>query len=148
MLILKSGIAESRPRLEKRLLAIQKVVPAVRSLNARFVYLVDCNKPLTRENIEILKELALAKSKVIMKYPPRSSKPESWRPQNASHWSSQWMKILAEIHYHELSNDWRLIASNTHSIVAGFGKDNTIYLIDIILLTNNPEEIIKKLSKE
>jgi phosphoribosylformylglycinamidine synthase len=57
VLILKSGIAESRTRLEKRLLAIQKVVPAVRSLNASFVYLVDCNKPLTRENIEILKDL-------------------------------------------------------------------------------------------
>ena len=99
-------------------------------------------------NIEILKELESAKSKLVMKYSPRPSKPESWRPQNASHWSSKWMKILAEIHYHALSNDWRLIASNTHSIVAGFGKDNTIYLIDIILLTNNPDEIIKKLSKE
>ena len=99
-------------------------------------------------NIEILKELESAKNKLVMKYPPRPSIPESWRPQNASHWSSEWMKILAEIHYHELSNDWRLIASNTHSIVAGFGKDNTIYLIDIILLTSNPNEIIKKLSKE
>ena len=99
-------------------------------------------------NIEILKALESAKSKLVMKYTPRPNQPESWRPQNASHWSSQWMKILAEIHYHELSNDWRLIASNTHSIVAGFGENNTIYLIDIILLTNNPDEIIKKLSKE
>ena len=96
-------------------------------------------------NIEILKELESAKNKLVMKYPPRPSKPESWRPQNASHWSSEWMKILAEIHYHELSNDWRLIASNTHSIVAGFGKNNTVFLIDIILLTTNPDEIINKL---
>ena len=83
-----------------------------------------------------------------MKYPPRPGQPESWRPQNASHWSSQWIKILAEIHYHKLSNDWRLIASNTHSIVAGLSENNNAYLIDIILLTTNPDEIIKKLSKE
>ena len=82
-----------------------------------------------------------------MKYPPRASKPESWRPQNAPHWSSQWMKILAEIHYSKLSNDWRLIANNTYSIVAGLSGNNTAYLIDIILLTANPDEIIKKLLK-
>ena len=99
-------------------------------------------------NVDILKELESVKNKLVMKYLPRPSKPESWRPQNASHWSSQWIKILAEIHYHELSNDWRLIASNTHSIVAGFGDNNTVFLIDIIVLTTNPDEIIKKLSKE
>ena len=97
-------------------------------------------------NIDILKELESAKSNLDMKYPPRPSKPESWRPQNASHWSSQWMKILAEIHYHKLSNDWKLIASNAHSIVAGLSENNTAYLIDITLLINNPDKIIKKLT--
>ena len=82
-----------------------------------------------------------------MKYPPRPSKPESWRPQNASHWSSQWMKVLAEIHYHELSTDWRIIETNTHSVVAGIGNNNTIYLIDIILLTANSDEIRTKLQQ-
>ena len=96
-------------------------------------------------NLEILKGLESAKGKVIMKYPPRPSQPESWRPQNASHWTSQWMKILAEEHYHNLSNDWRLVASNTHCIVAGFTNNNTVYLLDLILLTNNPEEILNKL---
>ena len=99
-------------------------------------------------NIEILKELESAHIKLVMKYPPRPSEPESWRPQNAAHWSSVWMKKLAEIHYHELSNDWRLIASNTHSIVAGFTENNTAHLIDIILLTTNPDEIINKLYEE
>ena len=99
-------------------------------------------------NIEILKYLESAKSKLVIKYLPRSSQPESWRPQNAAHWSAKWVKVLAEIHYRELSNDWRLIASNTHSIVAGFGKDRTIYLIDIILLTPSSDKIIKKLSQE
>ena len=99
-------------------------------------------------NIDTLRGLELVKNKLIMKYIPRSSQPESWRPQNASHWSSKWMKKLAEIHYHELSNDWRLIASNTHSIVAGFTENNTAHLIDIILLTTNPDEIINKLYEE
>ena len=96
-------------------------------------------------NLEILKGLDSAKGKLIMKYPPRPSQPESWRPQNASHWTSQWMKILAEEHYHNLSNDWRLVASNTHCIVAGFTNNNTVHLLDLILLTNNPEEIFNKL---
>ena len=98
-------------------------------------------------NTEILNNLESAKSKLVMKYPPRPGQPESWRPQNAPHWSSQWMKILAEIHYHELSNDWRLIASNPHSIVVGLSENNTAYLIDIILLTTNPDKIIKKLKE-
>ena len=100
------------------------------------------------ENIDILKDLESAKNKLIVKYLPRPNQPESWRPQNASHWSSQWMKILAEAHYHELSNDWRLIASNTYSIVAGFSEENTAYLIDIVLLTTNSDEIVKKLNQE
>jgi len=99
------------------------------------------------ENIEILRDLESAQNKLIEKYLPRISQPESWRPQNASHWSSQWIKILAEIHYFTLSDDWRLVASNTHSIVAGLSEDNTAYLIDIILLTTNPDEIIKKLAQ-
>ena len=100
------------------------------------------------ENNEILKVLKLAKNKLAMKYPPRSNQPETWRPQNASHWSSKWIKIHAEIHYKSLSDDWRMIASNTHSIVAGFSDNKTTYLIDIILLTTNPDEIIAKLNKD
>ena len=96
-------------------------------------------------NLEILKGLESAKGKLIMKYLPRPSQPESWRPQNASHWTAQWMKILAEEHYHNLSNDWRLVASNTHCIVAGFTNNNTVYLLDLTLLTNNSEEIFNKL---
>jgi len=103
---------------------------------------------ILKGNIEILKELESAKSKLVMKYPPRPSKPESWRPQNASHWSSEWMKILAEIHYHKLANVWKLIASNTHSIVAGLSENNNAYLIDIILLTTNTQEIYKALTQE
>ena len=99
-------------------------------------------------NVEIMQELASAKNKLVIKYLPRSSQPESWRPQNASHWSSQWVKVLAENHYHELSSDWRLIATNTHSIVAGFSENNTAFLIDIILLTTNPDEIINKFYQE
>ena len=99
-------------------------------------------------NIEILMGLKTAQNKLVMKYLPRPSQPESWRPQNASHWSSQWMKILAEIHYQELSNDWKLIASNTYSIVAGLSENNIAYLIDIIMLTTNPNEIINKLYQE
>ena len=96
-------------------------------------------------NIEILRELKSAQNKLVTKYLPRSGQPESWRPQNAPHWSSQWIKVLAEIHYNSLSDDWRMIASNTYSIVAGFAEDNTAYLIDIVLLTTNPDEIVKKL---
>ena len=99
-------------------------------------------------NQEILRSLESAKNKLVMKYPPRSSQPESWRPQNASYWSSQWIKMLAEIHYLSLSDDWKIVASNTHSIVAGFSENKTAYLIDIILLTTNPNDIIKKLSQE
>jgi len=96
-------------------------------------------------NSQIMNGLEQSLNKLLTKYPPRTSQPEIWRPQNASHWSSQWIKVLAEIHYNTLSNDWRLVASNTYSIVAGFSDDNTAYLIDIILLTTNPEEIVNKL---
>ena len=105
-----------------------------------------CTK--VKGNIEILNELESAKNKLVMKYLPRSSQPESWRPQNASHWSSQWIQLLAEAHYHELSHDWRMVASNSHSIVAGFSEDNTAYLIDIVLLTTNPDEIVNKLHQK
>ena len=53
-----------------------------------------------------------------------------------------------EVHYNELSKDWRLIASNTYSIVAGFSENNSAYLIDIVLLTTNPDEIVKRLNQE
>ena len=96
-------------------------------------------------NFQIMNGLEQSLNKLLTKYPPRTSQPEIWRPQNASHWSSQWIKLLAEIHYHDLSNDWRMVASNTHSIVVGFGKNNTAFLIDIILLATNPDEIIKRL---
>ena len=99
-------------------------------------------------NSEILHSLELAKHKLEMKYPPRPNQPETWRPQNAAHWSSVWMKKLAEIHYHNLSNDWRLNASNRHSIVAGLSENKNAYLIDIILLTTNPQEIYKALTQE
>ena len=58
------------------------------------------------------------------------------------------MKVLAEIHYNSLSKDWRMVASNTHSIVVGFAENKTAYLIDIILLTTDPNEIIKKFNQE
>ena len=96
----------------------------------------------------ILSGLEQSLNNLLSKYLPRPNQPESWRPQNASHWSSHWMKILAEIHYSELSNDWRLIANNTHSVVAGFGDNNTIFLIDIILLTTDADEIINKLREQ
>ena len=99
-------------------------------------------------NQEIVSSLESAKNKLVMKYPPRSSQPESWRPQNASYWSSQWIKMLAEIHYHSLSHDWRIVASNKHSIVVGLSTNKIAYLIDIIMLTTNPDEIIKNLSQD
>ena len=97
---------------------------------------------------QILRNLKSARYKLAEKHLPRHNLPESWRPQNASHWSSRWVKVLAEIHYHQLSTDWRMIASNTHSIVAGFTENKIAYLIDIILLTTNTDEIINKLNQE
>ena len=79
---------------------------------------------------------------------PRPNQPETWRPQNASHWAVKWVKVLAEIHYTSLSTDWRIIASNNHAVVAGFTKENTVYLLDIMLLSTDPQEIYKVLTKE
>ena len=101
-----------------------------------------------KENLEVLTNLESANTKLVKKYFPRSNQPESWRPQNASHWSSQWMKVLAEVFYYSLSKDWRMVASNTHSIVAGFAENKTAYLIDIILLTTDTNEIINKINQE
>jgi hypothetical protein len=55
---------------------------------------------------------------------------------------------LAEIHYSNLSNDWRIISSNNHAMVAGFTKESTVYLLDIILLSTDPQEIYKALTQE
>ena len=35
-----------------------------------------------------------------------------------------------------------MVASNTHSIVVGFSENKIAYLIDIVLLTTNTDEII------
>ena len=96
------------------------------------------------KNSKILSDLNSAKFSLLKKYTPRSNQPETWRPQNAAHWCSKWIKSLAEIHYKSLSTDWKIVESNHHSIVAGFGENNTAFLIDIVLLTNNPNEILKE----
>ena len=100
------------------------------------------------ENLEMLTDLESAKNKLARKYLPRANQPESWRPQNAPHWSSQWIKLLADIHYHFLSHNWKIVSTNSHSIVAGFSNNKIAYLIDIILLTTNSDKIIKKLNQE
>ena len=75
---------------------------------------------------QILRNLKSARYKLAEKHLPRHNPPESLRPQNAAHWSSRWVKVLAENYYHQLSTDWRMIASNTHSIVAGFTKNKIV----------------------
>ena len=99
-------------------------------------------------NIDILHGLDQANQHLMRKYSPRPTQPETWRPQNAAHWAVKWVKVLAEIHYSNLSNDWRIIASNNHAIVAGFTKENTVYLLDIMLLSTDPQEIYKALTQE
>ena len=99
-------------------------------------------------NIDILHGLDQANQYLMQKYSPRPNQPETWRPQNAAHWAVKWVKVLAEIHYTKLSTDWRIIASNNHAVVAGFTKENTVYLLDIILLSTDPQEIYKALTKE
>ena len=99
-------------------------------------------------NIDILHGLDQANQYLMQKYSPRPNQPETWRPQNASHWAVKWVKVLAEIHYTSLSTDWRIIASNNHAVVAGFTKENTVYLLDIMLLSTDPQEIYKALTKE
>jgi len=99
-------------------------------------------------NIDILHGLDQANQHLMQKYSPRPNQPETWRPQNASHWAVKWVKVLAEIHYTSLSTDWRIIASNNHAVVAGFTKENTVYLLDIMLLSTDSQEIYKALTKE
>ena len=99
-------------------------------------------------NIDILHDLDQANQHLMQKYSPLPTQPETWRPQNAAHWAVKWVKLLAEIHYSNLSNDWRIIASNNHAVVAGFTKENTVYLLDIMLLSTDPQEIYKALTQE
>jgi len=96
-------------------------------------------------NMDILHGLDQANKHLMQKYSPRPNQPETWRPQNAAHWAVKWVKVLAEIHYSNLSNDWRIIASNNHAVVAGFTKENTVYLLDIMLLSTDPQEIYQTL---
>jgi len=98
-------------------------------------------------NIDILHGLDQANQHLMQKYSPRPTQPETWRPQNAAHWAVKWVKLLAEIHYSNLSNDWRIIASNNHAVVAGFTKENTVYLLDIMLLSTDPQEIYQTLTQ-
>ena len=105
-----------------------------------------CTK--VKGNIDILHGLEQANRYLKQKYSPRPNQPETWRPQNAAHWAVKWVKVLAEIHYSNLSNDWRIIASNNHAVVAGFTKENTVYLLDIMLLSTDPQEIYKTLTQE
>jgi hypothetical protein len=98
-------------------------------------------------NIDILHGLDQANQHLMQKYSPRPTQPETWRPQNAAHWAVKWVRVLAEIHYSNLSNDWRIIASNNHAVVAGFTKENTVYLLDIMLLSTDPQEIYQTLTQ-
>ena len=98
-------------------------------------------------NIDILHGLDQANQHLMQKYSPRPNQPETWRPQNAAHWAVKWIKVLAEIHYTSLSADWRIIASNNHAVVAGFTEENTVYLLDIILLSTDPQEIYQTLTQ-
>ncbi len=96
-------------------------------------------------NIDILHGLDQANQHLMQKYSPRPTQPETWRPQNAAHWAVKWVKVLAEIHYSNLSNDWRIIATNSHAVVAGFTKEVTVHLLDIILLSTDPQELLNTL---
>ena len=104
-----------------------------------------CTK--VKGNIDILHGLEQANRYLKQKYSPRPNQPETWRPQNAAHWAVKWVKVLAEIHYSNLSNDWRIIVSNNHAVVAGFTKENTVYLLDIMLLSTDPQEIYQTLTQ-
>ena len=98
-------------------------------------------------NIDILHGLDQANQHLMQKYSPRPTQPETWRPQNAAHWAVKWVRVLAKIHYSNLSNDWRIISSNNHAFVAGFTKENTVYLLDIMLLSTDPQEIYQTLTQ-
>jgi hypothetical protein len=106
---------------------------------------IDKCKNLEDLNTKITTNLDYAKINLLDKYSPRPNQPETWRPQNAAHWSSIWMKLLAEIHYKNLTSDWRIIESNSHSIVAGFLAEGIAYLLDIVLLTTDTNKILNKL---
>ena len=93
---------------------------------------------------DMLDKLEDAQNQLYLKYPPRINKPETWRPQKAAHWTSKWMKILAETHYNTLTNNWQIVSTHRHSIVAGITTDNTAYLLDIILLTTDVNKIISQ----
>ena len=96
---------------------------------------------------DMLDRLDEIQNQLYLQYPPRASQPETWRPQKAAHWASKWMKILAETHYADLSNHWRVVASNRHSLVVGFTKTKKAYLLDIILLTTDANKIILNLQE-
>ena len=98
-------------------------------------------------NIDILHGLDQANQHLMQKYSPLPTQPETWRPQNAAHWAVKWVRVLAEIHYSNLSNDWRIISSNNHAVVAGFTKENTVYLLDIMLLSTDPQDIYQTLTQ-
>ncbi|MBC8311073.1 MAG: hypothetical protein H8E72_02110 [Candidatus Marinimicrobia bacterium] len=98
-------------------------------------------------NIDILHGLEQSNGYLNQKYSPRPNQPETWRPQNAAHWTVKWVKVLAEFYYSNLSNDWRIIANNTHAVVAGFTRENSVYLLDIMLLSTDPQEIYQKLTQ-
>ena len=91
-----------------------------------------------------LENLISAKKYLQKKYLPRLNQPEIWRPNNAAHWSSKWMKALAEVYYKPFADNWEIIENNSHSIVAGFGNDNIVFLLDIVLLTTDTNVIIEK----
>ena len=91
---------------------------------------------------EIIDQLEKLRDKLYLRYPPRENQPETWRPQNASKWTAQWTKILAIKHYHNLTQDWRIISNSKHSTVAGFGKNNQIFIFDLTLITNINQDIL------
>ena len=96
---------------------------------------------------DFLDNLEASRNRLYLRHPPRPNQPETWRPQNASYWAAQWMKILAENYYADIANEWRIITGDSHSIVAGFTEDNTAYLLDIILLSMDTNEIMQQLLK-
>ena len=91
-----------------------------------------------------LESLISAKNNLKKIYSPRLNQPEIWRPNNAAHWSSKWMKALAKVYYKSFADNWEIIENNSHSIVAGFGNDNIVFLLDIVLLTTDTNVIIEK----
>ena len=78
-------------------------------------------------------------------HPPRLSQPETWRPQHACHYVTPWVRALAEKLYSDLASDWRVIASEAHSVVAGFADDGTVHLVDLCLLPETPEKVLEAL---